>query len=217
VLAQDSVELVFSGTVTSVEHAGPTETVILDAERVWKGSVKQRTTIYRPIPMTSGNTEFPLIFERGKRYVVIAHRLSAAERKDLGVADSTDMFGTNMCGDGSRPFSIAGQDLGRIGPGRQPVDQRPSVRRPAITPPHKIKDVAPVYSPVVFWPRIQGTVIVQIKVDETGKVSQAEVLRSIPLLDQAVIDSIMKWEYLPGLIDGVPFPYLMIVTVKFPP
>ena len=33
-----------------------------------------------------------------------------------------------------------------------------------------------------------------------------QVLRSIPELDQAAIDAVKQWEYVPLLVDGVPTP-----------
>jgi hypothetical protein len=65
-LSRDSVAIVFVGTATSVERVGSTEAVTFDAERVWKGPVNERTTIYRTIPVRIGNAEFsPAMFERG--------------------------------------------------------------------------------------------------------------------------------------------------------
>ena len=43
------------------------------------------------------------------------------------------------------------------------------------------------------------------------------ILRSIPLLDQAAIDNVVKWEYMPTLIDGVPGPTTLTTTVNFAP
>jgi TonB family protein len=215
-LSQDSVAVVFSGTVTTIQRAGATETVILGADRAWKGPVTERMTIYKPIAVASGSAEFhPTIFERGKRYVVIAHRLSPAERVDLGLPDRKETFGTDMCGGGSRPFSVARQELGTIGPGRPIVEQ--PVRNPRMTPPQKIRDAAPVYPPDAAARGIRGSVIVQIMVDESGRVSSASVLRSIPLLDQAAIDCVMKWAYTPALLNGVPRPTTLPVVVNFTP
>jgi len=42
-----------------------------------------------------------------------------------------------------------------------------------------------------------------------------EVVRSIPELDQAAIDAIKQWEYVPLLVDGVPTPTTFEVTVQF--
>jgi protein TonB len=41
------------------------------------------------------------------------------------------------------------------------------------------------------------------------------VLRSIALLDQAAIDAVMQWEFTPTLLNGVPVPVIMTVTVNF--
>jgi TonB family protein len=214
---QESVTLVFVGRATSVQHSGSTEAVVFDVERVWKGDVKERTTIYRPIPTAGRSSEPPVIFDRGQRYVVIAHHLNATERRDLGIEHREDTFGTDMCGDGSRPVSAVGPDLGRLGPGRGPVDQQMVVRNPKVTPLIRTKSVAPVYPEGTRAGGIRATVLVEITVDETGRVTHATVLRSLPLLDQAAIDCVMKWEFLPALIYGRPVPMIMTVTVAFAP
>jgi protein TonB len=41
------------------------------------------------------------------------------------------------------------------------------------------------------------------------------VLRSVPLLDQAALDAVRQWEYEPTLLNGVPVPVIMTVTVNF--
>ena len=43
----------------------------------------------------------------------------------------------------------------------------------------------------------------------------ARVLRSIPLLDQAALDAVKQWQYTPTLLNGVPVPVIMTVTVNF--
>ena len=48
-----------------------------------------------------------------------------------------------------------------------------------------------------------------------GKVQDARVLRSIPLLDQAALDAVKQWQYTPTLLNGVPVPVIMTVTVNF--
>ena len=42
-----------------------------------------------------------------------------------------------------------------------------------------------------------------------------DVLRSIPLLDQAAIDAVKQWQYTPTLMNGVAVPVIMTVTVNF--
>ena len=48
-----------------------------------------------------------------------------------------------------------------------------------------------------------------------GRVKDAKVLRSIPLLDQAALDAVKQWVYTPTLLNGVPVPVIMTVTVNF--
>ena len=217
-LSRQSVAVVFMGTVTSVERADLTETVTFDVQRRWKGLVKKRATIYRPIPVRIATAEFsPTLFARGESYVVVAHGLSTGSRRELGVADLEDAYGMEMCGEGSRPLASAADDFRRIGPGHAPVDQQPGMRHPIVTPPLKIKDAAPIHPESAISAGIRGTVIVQITVDETGRISRASILRSIRLLDQAAIDCVMKWEYLPALVDDVPQPITTTVAVTFAP
>jgi len=85
----------------------------------------------------------------------------------------------------------------------------------AISQPTKTHDVRPVYPMIAQRARVQGIVIIEAKIDTTGKVENLRVLRSIPLLDQAALDAVRQWEYEPTLRDGVPVPVIMTVTVKF--
>jgi protein TonB len=41
------------------------------------------------------------------------------------------------------------------------------------------------------------------------------VLRSIPQLDQAAIEAVKQWTFTPTLLNGVPVPIVMTVTVNF--
>jgi TonB family protein len=216
VLTQESVALVFVGRVVNVEHAGSTETVTFEVERVWKGPVKERTMIYRPTSAAGQTTESPIVFSR-TRYIVIAHRLDVTERKSLGLDDREDAFGTNTCGDGSRPLASTEPDLGKLGPGREPLRPQVPIRNPKVATPIRTKVVSPVYPEDARAAGIRATVIVEITIDETGRVTKASVLRSIPLLNQAAIDCVMQWEFLPTLMVGRPVPVILTVLVTFPP
>ena len=84
-----------------------------------------------------------------------------------------------------------------------------------IKPPTKTKDIRPVYPPIAQSARVQGVVIIEATIGPGGKVQDARVLRSIPLLDQAALDAVRQWEYTPTLLNGVPVPVIMTVTVNF--
>jgi protein TonB len=79
----------------------------------------------------------------------------------------------------------------------------------------KIKDVKPEYPPIAQSARVQGIVIVETVIGADGLVQDARVLRSIPLLDQAALDAVRQWEFVPTLLNGAPTPIVMTMTVNF--
>ena len=48
-----------------------------------------------------------------------------------------------------------------------------------------------------------------------GNVASARVLRGQPLLDQAALDAVGQWQFEPTLLNNVPVPVIMTVTVNF--
>ena len=57
--------------------------------------------------------------------------------------------------------------------------------------------------------------MIEATIDEEGKVADARVVKSVPLLDQAALDAVRQWEYRPSLLNGVPTAVLTTVTIKF--
>ena len=84
-----------------------------------------------------------------------------------------------------------------------------------IKPPTKVVDVKPVYPTDAKDARVQGVVIIEATIDTDGKVVDARILRSIPVLDQAALDAVKQWEFTPTIVDGVPVKVIMTVTVNF--
>jgi protein TonB len=84
-----------------------------------------------------------------------------------------------------------------------------------IKAPQKVRDVRPVYPPIAQSARVQGIVIIEATIGPDGNVKDAKVLRSIPLLDQAALDAVKQWQFTPTLLNGVPVPVIMTVTVQF--
>jgi TonB family protein len=211
--------LVFVGSVVSVTDVGaaPAQAVTFDVNRVWKGGVRERMVIYQMLPVGRGGER--RLFQPGKYFLVVAHRLNAGERNALGITDNEDAFGTDACADGSYPVSILQYDAKPLAPGSAPVDRQmpPPVRGGQVVQAIRIRDVAPVYPDDARASGIRGSVIVEVRLDETGKVTHASVLRRIPFFDQAAIDCVMKWEFLPALFNGTPQATIMTVVVTFPP
>jgi TonB family protein len=84
-----------------------------------------------------------------------------------------------------------------------------------IREPRRLKDVKPTYPPIAQQARVQGIVILEATIGAQGNVTDVRVLRSIPMLDQAALDAVKQWVYAPTLVNGVPVPVIMTVTVKF--
>ncbi len=84
-----------------------------------------------------------------------------------------------------------------------------------IKEPKKLKNVAPVYPDIAKQARVQGIVILECTISPQGKVTDVKILRGIPLLDAAAVDAVKQWVYSPTLLNGVPVPVIMTVTVNF--
>jgi len=114
-----------------------------------------------------------------------------------GEADSgfftTDSGATGPGGGGSAPLPVGGN----------------------ISSPLKLHDVAPVYPELARRARVQGVVIIRCVIDTDGRVAEAEVLRSVPLLDAAALEAVRQWIYRPTLLNGGPVAVVMTVTVQF--
>jgi protein TonB len=95
-------------------------------------------------------------------------------------------------------------------PPQDPVRVGGTIRQPV-----KVGGADPVYPAIAQSARIQGIVIIEATLGADGRVMNARVLRSVPLLDHAAIDAVRTWQYTPTLLNGVPVPVIMTVTVTF--
>jgi protein TonB len=84
-----------------------------------------------------------------------------------------------------------------------------------IEPPRKIKDVRPIYPQNALTDQSRGTVLIEAIIGTDGKVQDAKVLHSVPLLDQAALDAVRQWEFLPSRLNGVPVAVIITVIVQF--
>jgi TonB family protein len=111
------------------------------------------------------------------------------------------------------PNTSASRQL--MGPDGMPGPMSPVRVGGNIKTPTKIRDVKPVYPPEAQSAGVQGIIILEATVGGDGRVADAKVLRSIPLLDQAALDAVRSWEFTPTYLNGVPVPVIMTVTVNF--
>ncbi|MDH4197147.1 MAG: energy transducer TonB [Candidatus Aminicenantes bacterium] len=83
--------------------------------------------------------------------------------------------------------------------------------------PRLLKVVEPVYPEEAKKAKVGGFVIIEATTDETGRVAKTNILRSIPLLDQAAVDAVKQWVYEPLIESGRPREITFTVTVRFDP
>jgi protein TonB len=115
--------------------------------------------------------------------------------------------------EGGVPGGVVGGVVGGL-PDAPPPPQAVRVGG-QIKEPKKLKNVNPNYPEIAKQARVTGVVILECVISPQGRVSDVKVLRGIPLLDQAAIDAVKQWVYSPTLLNGVPVPVIMTVTVRF--
>jgi len=73
----------------------------------------------------------------------------------------------------------------------------------------------PAYPPIANAARASGAVVVQITVDETGRVVSASAVSGHPLLQQAAVNAVRQWRFSPTMLSGQPVKVTGTVTVNF--
>jgi protein TonB len=120
--------------------------------------------------------------------------------------------------EGGIPGGVLGGILGRMveeAPPPPPPPPKPRRVGGDIQAPALIHRVEPVYPGVAIASKVTGTVILEATVNESGVVTDVNVLRSIILLDQAAIKAVKQWRYQPLVLNGEPVPFILVVTVTF--
>ncbi len=82
---------------------------------------------------------------------------------------------------------------------------------------HLIKNISPDYPPLAEQANIQGNVILEISIDETGAASVYRLVTGHPMLAPAAVMAVNRWkhQYRPFEIDGKPAPVITLVMVTF--
>jgi len=109
---------------------------------------------------------------------------------------------------GGVPGGVVGGVIGGTGTGPVP---EPEPDRP----PSPTKLSKPRYPQDAFVKRIEGTVELEILIDAQGRVVEARVTKSIPLLDAAAIETVYGWRFAPAIKNGLPVAALARAPVTF--
>ncbi len=84
-----------------------------------------------------------------------------------------------------------------------------------IKAPALISRVDPVYPPLAQAAQLEGIVILEATVGETGRVELVKVLRSVGPLDAAAVEAVKQWRYSPLRLNDRPTSFVLTVTVQF--
>jgi protein TonB len=85
----------------------------------------------------------------------------------------------------------------------------------SIREPSKVRHVPPAYPEIARAARVQGTVVLECLLTPEGRVEGVRVVSGHPLLSPAAAAAVGQWLYRPTLLNGVPVPVVMTVTVTF--
>jgi protein TonB len=126
------------------------------------------------------------------------------------------------------PATIPSQlELGRSGPGENAVPAGPGlVVAPPVeeTPPDPgvfvlaeeyptlVTRVAPVYPDLARSAGVDGRVVVLALVGKDGRIKDARIAKSVPMLDEAALAAVRQWVFTPALNGGHP----VLVWVRVP-
>lgn len=85
-----------------------------------------------------------------------------------------------------------------------------------VTAPTVLYKVEPEYSEEARKAKYQGTVVLYVEVDPSGRPRNLKVVRSLGLgLDEKAIEAVEKWKFRPGYKDGHPVTVAATIEVNF--
>lgn len=77
------------------------------------------------------------------------------------------------------------------------------------------KRVEPAYPPLAKTARVTGAVVVEVTVDEDGKVISARAISGHPLLKDAAVNAARAWMFTPTTLQGTPVKVIGTITFNF--
>src|SRR5262245_50472923 len=95
------------------------------------------------------------------------------------------------------------------------ADDAPKAAGTDVPVPKRTKTVLPEYPAEAQARGIRGIVILDVVIDAEGHVTSADVVRSIPGLDEAAVVAVKQWEYEPTRVDGKAVSVRLSVPITF--
>ena len=103
------------------------------------------------------------------------------------------------------------------GTAQSTVAARPAAEAPADDELGRVRVVEPVYPPQAMRDRVEGWVLLEFTITETGSVRDIVVVDSQPsgVFDAAAAEALADWKYRPRITDGRPVAHRSNVTMRF--
>jgi protein TonB len=135
---------------------------------------------------------------------------------ETGLENVTPGIGPTGSAYGVESGLAAVDSIGPVVEVAPPVPSPPPIRwHSGIEAPKKIADATPAYPHLARSAGIGGVVVLEAVIDAAGNVTGVQVIRSVPLLDQAAVDAVRQWKYTPALLNGKAVPVIVTITVRF--
>jgi TonB family protein len=161
-----------------------------------------------------------------QRYVAAQEKKTGATSKDYGEAlkrcACAEMQDLELDGKiGSAEYKAADERMQRgqrIALGLPAKDEKriaATLLGSVVTRGRATNRAVPEYPQAAKQLGIQGIVIVEILIDETGNVAKTEALCGADLISAAALEAARKWKFKPTLLDGEPVKVTGVITFKF--
>ena len=111
------------------------------------------------------------------------------------------------------PPAVAPSPATAAPPAAAPSDVKVAGRD--VPAPKRTHFVSPVFPLEAQAAGQRGIVILELVIDAAGKVSTADVLRSVPPFDEAALTAVRQWEYEVTKVDGKAVPVRLTVPITF--
>ncbi len=148
--------------------------------------------------------------------------LPPIERRRIAVPDQTpddpEPIATDLVLEPSWDFdpSEVVIDLPAPPPPPEPEVSGPMLVSGDVVAPRILERVQPQYTEMARRARIQGIVILQAVIDRSGRLTDAKVLKGLPLgLDEASLEAVQQWRFEPARLGEKPVAVYWNLTVTF--
>ncbi len=170
------------------------------------------TTQPAPVAATAPGEEKPATKASAALAAMNSHPTERKHAGDLGDEDSAPSLDGVSTGAGELP--ALGNSIAPPAPDKPQGPVRIRVGG-ALKPPRLVSSVLPIYPSMARDAGIEGEVVIDTTIDETGKVTSTKVVSGPAVLRQSALDALRQWRYAPSMLNGQPIPVQMTVTIKF--